>query len=309
MNKPFLLSATVTAIFLGLGFTLLHYNLVGYGLSFFVFLPFILGYLLGNSNTKKWSIAGFILSLSVFCVLLLTGGLEGIVCILMAIPIISFFIIVGYVVKAIANLILDLILGGGKPKDDNGDILDDNMLKSSIVPFCLFLAIGFVENYLTQDAKEIVEVKSEIILPFSALQVYETIKSVDTLDAEKPFLMKLDLPVPQKCILEEEKVGGIRTCYFEGGKIVERVTALEKGKLLKMDVIDYQLTGRKWLGFKEAIYIFEEMGTQQCKMTRITTYTSQLYPRVYWEPLERIGIEQEHEYVFRNLKKDLNNKY
>jgi len=45
--------------------------------------------------------------------------------------------------------------------------------------------------------------------------------------------MQLDLPVPQKCILEEEKVGGIRTCYFEGGKIVEKITELEKGKVLK----------------------------------------------------------------------------
>lgn len=141
------------------------------------------------------------------------------------------------------------------------------------------------------------------------MEVYETIKSVDTLEAEKPFLMKLDLPVPQKCILEDEKVGGLRTCYFEGGQIVERITELEKGKVLKMDVIDYQLTGRKWLGFKEAIYTFDQLANGHCKMRRITTYTSELYPRFYWQPLEIIGIEQEHEYVFSNLKKDLKHKY
>jgi hypothetical protein len=75
-----------------------------------------------------------------------------------------------------------------------------------------------------------------------------------------------------------------------------------------MDVIDYQLTGRKWLGFNEAIYLFDELENGQSKMTRITTYTSELYPRFYWEPLEKIGIEQEHEYVFRNLVKDLETK-
>ena len=101
------------------------------------------------------------------------------------------------------------------------------------------------------------------------------------------------------------KVGGIRTCYFEGGQIVERITELEKGKILKMDVIDYQLTGKKWLVFKEAIYTFEELKNGNCKMLRITSYTSELYPRFYWRPLEKIGIKQEHEYVFRNLKKDL----
>jgi len=76
-----------------------------------------------------------------------------------------------------------------------------------------------------------------------------------------------------------------------------------------MDVIDYQLTGRKWLGFKEAIYLFDKLANGYTKLSRITTYTSELYPRFYWRPLEEIGIEQEHQYVFDNLKKDLKKKF
>jgi hypothetical protein len=186
---------------------------------------------------------------------------------------------------------------------------EKNLIKSSILPLITFLSVAFVETELTKNNQFIVEVQSEIILPYTPMEVYETIKHVDTLDAEKPFLMKLDLPIPQKCILEEEKVGGLRTCYFEGGNIVEKITALEKGKLIEMDVIDYQLTGRKWLGFKEANYYFEALDNGQTKMTRITAYSSVLYPRFYWQPLEKMGIEQEHQYVFDNLKKDLSRKY
>ena len=47
-------------------------------------------------------------------------------------------------------------------------------------------------------------------------------------------------------------------------------TEHEKGKVLRMDVINYQLTGRKWLGFKEAVYYFKEIGEESCKLTRIT---------------------------------------
>lgn len=292
MKKEFGISILISLTFLSLGFLLLHYDLIGYGLSFFVFLPFALGYILGKSTIKAISLWGLVISLASFIILLLASNLEGMVCILMAMPLIISAVGLGalfkYTIKRIRNREKEEIL-----------------IKSSVVPLCLFLAFAFIETELTKNDELIIEVKSEILLPNTPLQVYDAIKSVDTLDAEKPFLMKLDLPIPQKCVLEEEKLGGIRTCYFEGGQIVERITALEKGKILKMDVIDYQLTGRKWLGFKEAIYLFDELENGHTKMTRITTYTSALYPRFYWRPLEKIGIEQEHKYVFRNLKKDL----
>ncbi|WP_034062177.1 polyketide cyclase [Lacinutrix jangbogonensis] len=296
MKKEFAITTIISLTFLSLGFLLLHYELIGYGLSFFVFLPFILGYVLGKSTLKAFSLFGLIFSLVVFFLLLLFGDLEGMVCILMAMPLIIVPILLGVLIKYFVKKY--------QKREKN-----KNLIKSTILPFCIFLIFGFAENKLMENDKAIVEIKTEIILPYSSMEVYETIKSVDTLDAEKPFLMKLDLPIPQKCILEEEKVGAIRTCYFEEGKIIERVTELEKGKLLRMDVIDYQLTGRKWFDFKEAIYTFEELKNGHCKMTRITTYSSELYPRLYWQPLEKIGIEQEHEYVFRNLIKDLKNKY
>jgi hypothetical protein len=296
MKKEFVTSIIISLTFLSLGFLLLHYELIGYGLSFFVFLPFALGYILGKSTIKAISLWGLIISLIIFFFLLLAGELEGMVCILMAMPLIIGAVALGALFKYIIKK---------QQKNDK----KENKIKSSILPFCLFLIFGFAETELTKNDNNIIEIKSEIIVPYSAMNVYETIKSVDTLDAKKPFLMKLDLPIPQKCILEEEKVGGIRTCYFEGGRIVEKITELEKGKILRMDVIDYQLTGRKWLGFKEAIYLFDELKNGQTKMTRITTYTSELYPRFYWKPLEKIGIEQEHEYVFSNLIKDLKEKY
>jgi len=296
MKKEFLISIIISLTFLSLGFLLIHYELIGYGISFFVFLPFILGYILGDSAIKAFSLWGLAVSLVMFFVLLIFGGLEGMVCILMVMPLVVLAIALGILVKKLMKRRIKAYE-------------EENQIKSSILPFCLFLALGFTEAEFTKGESNIIEIRSEIILPYNPIEVYETIKSVDTLDAEKPFLMKLDLPIPQKCILEEEKVGGLRTCYFEGGQIVEKITALEKGKVLRMDVIDYQLTGRKWLGFKEAIYLFDEMENDHTKMTRITTYTSELYPRFYWRPLEKIGIEQEHQYVFSNLIKDLKRKY
>jgi hypothetical protein len=189
-----------------------------------------------------------------------------------------------------------------------GYIKPTNKLNMSVLPLVVVLFISPLEKYFYTNKVEVIEVKTERIYPYSAEKVYDAIKSVDTLIAEKTFLMKLDLPIPQKCILEREAVGGLRTCYFSGGTITERITELERAKVLRMDVIDYKLTGRKWLGFKEAIYYFDKIGQDSCKLTRITTYTSVLKPRIYWERLEKMGISQEHDYVFDNLNNDLKRK-
>jgi amino acid transporter len=294
MKNEIVVSVAVTFLFLSLGFLMLHFDLVGYGFSFFAILPFLLGYLLGNKLVKKWSLVCMVLTVILFIVLLLAGGLEGMVCVLFALPplIVAFFV---------GNLIRYLFRGVRKEKEE----AEENLLKSSVVPFLLFAFLGIFEKWWRHDPQQYVEVRSEIELPYSPLQVYDAIKSVDTLIAEKPWLMKLDLPVPHKCVLEAEKVGGLRTCHFDGGLIVERITELEPGKVLDMDVIDYQLTGRKWLGFRKAKYLFAELPNGGCRMSRITGYTSVLYPRFYWEPLERLGIEQEHAYVFGNLRRDL----
>lgn len=291
MKKEFILSVIITLTFLTAGFLLLNYELIGYGLSFFVFLPFILGYVLGKHTIKKVSLIGLLFSLATFFILLLAGGLEGMVCILMALPLVIIAIALGYTVKHLVE----------KIKRNKSD----NIVKSSLFPFFLFLGFGFLESHLTKGDKEIISVSTEMTFPYTPEQVYDAIKSVDTLIADKPFLMKLDLPIPNKCILEKEEVGGLRTCYFSGGTITEKITQLEKAKVLRMDVIDYKLTGRKWLGFNEAIYYFDKVGQDSCRMTRITTYTTVLKPRFYWQPLEKLGISQEHVYVFDNLKNDL----
>lgn len=294
-DRSFKLSILLSLLFLGIGFAFLHFELIAYGWFFFIVLPIVLGISIGALPHKNWAIYGLLTGLLIFLVLLLAGELEGFICVLMALPILIPLLFLGYIISHLFKRYKLL------KANDN--------LKILVLPFFLFLFGGPLEKSLSDNNKQIIEVRSEILLPYSSMQVYDAIKSVDTLDAEKPFLMKIDLPIPQKCILEKEAVGALRTCYFEGGKIVERITALEKGKLLKMDVIDYELTGRKWLGFKEAIYLFEEVAPGKCKMTRITTYTSELNPRAYWQPLEKIGIEQEHEYVFNNLKKDLERKF
>ncbi|MBN8681740.1 MAG: polyketide cyclase [Chitinophagales bacterium] len=290
MNKQFYIAFLSTLLYLFAGLALLYGELIGYGVALFAILPFAAGYAQGAARLERQKILGALSALFLTLLILLIVGWEGIVCILMSLPLVLPSFAVGALIRSLLT----------RKRDGN-----DKPLQSTLLPLLTFLIAAWIETQVSAPGPEIIPVRSAVVLPGSTMAVYNAIKSVDAMDAEKPFLLRIDLPVPQKCVLEKESVGGLRTCYFEGGQIVEKITELEPGKTLRMDVIDYQLTGRTWLGFKEAIYQFEALDDKNTKMTRITTYTSSLHPRFYWEPLERLGIEQEHEFIFRHLKKAL----
>ncbi|OZI06646.1 polyketide cyclase [Siphonobacter sp. BAB-5385] len=300
-DRSFRISILVTLLFLGTGIAFLFLGLVNYGWVLFILLPIVLGISIGAMPNKKYLLWGAIGTTVIVLLALYIPGLSGLLCIVMTLPLIVPLIFFGYVLSHLVKRYDQM------KSTDRVSVL--------LLPLIPFLIAAPAEHFLNTDKEAIIEVRTEQVFPYTPEQVYDAIKSVDTLDAEKPFLMHFDLPIPVKCVLEKEAVGGLRTCYFKGGKlsnsdfgggtIVEKITELKRGKVLKMDVIDYNLIGRKWLGFKEAIYYFDAVEGKACKLTRITTYTSVLTPRWYWEPLEKLGIRQEHDYVFANLTKDL----
>jgi hypothetical protein len=304
-DRSFRFSIILTFLFFGTGIAFLFLGLADLSWILFILLPIVLGISIGALPNKKYTIWGAIIATVITLTAMYIPGLSGLICIVMALPIIVPLIFLGYIIVHLTK----------KYKE----IKSTERLSILVLPLLPFLIAAPTEHFLKTEKEVIMEVKTEQIFNYPPEQVYDAIKSVDTLDAEKTFLMYLDLPIPTKCVLEKEEIGGLRTCYFDpgnlsnadfgGGTITERITELERGRMLKMEVIDYTLIGRNWLGFKEAIYRFEKIGSSKCKMTRVTTYTSVLTPRFYWEPLERLGIQQEHQFVFKNLENDLAKKY
>jgi hypothetical protein len=303
-DRNFQLAIILSFVFFGTGVAFLFLGLASYSWILFMLLPIVLGIAIGAMPDKKYTLIGALVGVVLFLCGMYIPGLSGLLCIVMSLPVIFVFVCLGYIIAKLAKRYRQL------KETENIPVL--------LLPLLVFVFAAPIQHFLSGNKETITSVATERIYPFTPEQVYDAIKSVDTLDAAKPFLMRFDLPIPTKCVLEKEAVGGTRTCYFKAGMlsnhdfgagtITEKITALERGKLLKMDVTSYNLIGRKWLGFKEAIYYFEKV-PNGCKLTRVTTYTSVLTPRIYWEPLEKMGISQEHDYVFDNLAKDLRRKY
>jgi len=289
-KKQFLTTILLTTLLSSVGFALFHFGLIGYSYTFFILIPICIGYFLGLK--LDWGISfviALIIGLVGFFYLLITAQLEWTFCIIILLPLFLPLILLG------------IWIGSLLKKDLSNR--KTNALKASLYPLIVLLFSGTIEHFFSSNY-EYAKVESILYLHYDASTVYDFIKSVDTLEGEKSLLMNLGLSVPQKCILEKEEVGAKRICYFEGGSIEEKVIDIKRGEFIKMKVTDYNLPGFKWLKFDDAIYLFIQEG-DSTRLTRITTYQSQLKPRIYWEFWEKQAIEAEHEYVLNDLKRRL----
>lgn len=218
-DKSFKLSIVLTFIFLGTGIVFLIFGLSELSWVLFILLPIVLGISIGALPNKKYTLWGAIIATVITLIGMFIPGLSGLLCIIMALPIIVPLIFFGYIVVHLAKRYKEI------KSTENIPIL--------LLPLLPFLIAAPAEHYLKVDKQVIMSVTTEQIFKYTPDQVYDAIKSVDTLDAKKTFLMYIDLPVPTKCILEKEEIGGLRTCYFQhgnlsnadfgGGTITERI--------------------------------------------------------------------------------------
>ncbi len=290
-KRSFYLSWAIGLLFTLSGLVFLLLGQSFYGVALFCVLPVALGLTSGILPDRRWAFYGLILTLAIFFILVLAGGVEGMVCVLMAMPIVIPLIFLGYL---IAELIRKL--SRKKPEDKSFNI-------SLLYPFLVFLGMGFLE--LVMGNEQVQEATSTTLLVAdSPAEVYRKIIHVDTVNVETNWLHNLGLPIPRKCTLTEEKVGGKRICVFEEGEIIETITELRPNELLRMNVAPSSMLGMHWLRFDEDIYSIKAVanGTE---ITRTTTYFSELKPRFYWKLIENLTIGSEQTFVFQNLKKDL----
>lgn len=288
-TKEFWLTWTLTIIPALIGVVLLFTNLAVYGIAIFCILPTVIGFITGIYSKKFISYLGIVAGLITIFLLLIGAG-EGIVCIIMALPVIFGFI-------ALGSLIGYLIRKA------------DNRYNSPKIVFfpILILLFSTVGEKLFGDSEIRNSTSTSLILPYSKEDIYKKIISVDTVDVQQNFLQKIGLPTPRKCILTEEKVGGLRICKFEEGTIIETIKDFKHGEYLRMTITKSDIT-MSWLKFDEDVYTIRQDIEGKSTITRTTSYFSALKPRFYWKYIENLTISAEQEFVFRNLEKDLAKK-
>lgn len=263
-----------------------------FGVVMFVLVPFISGFAVAAivrhpKRVMACCLCG--LSLTVFMILL--AGLEGYLCCIMASPL----VVVGMTVGAIAGY---FIRGRFIDKiDQSGKI---TLVLLIVCPLFLAAADRVERPFRARQQYETFITSTTVSA--SPERTWDLIAEMQKLDGPRPYLLRVGLPVPQRCVLEAASVGGRRICYFNSGLIAQEVTDWRRPVFMGLKVTENTLPGRHWLSFIDASYELSAQDTQT-KVVRHTTIDTRLYPRWYWRPFERWGVTSEHDYVFSNLRR------
>ena len=126
-------------------------------------------------------------------------------------------------------------------------------------------------------------------------RVWRALASYDALPGRALALAALGLPEPRRCTLEREAVGAKRTCWFDVGRIEERVVVWDPPRRMELEITEVDLPATRWIGFERAVYTLADDGRGGTRVTRSTTIRSSLAPSLYFVPIEALGLELEHD--------------
>ena len=289
-----ILVGSLTALAFGLGgFNLVDDRSGSMGTVLFFFLPFVTGFATAIVTQGKEVIFASLWIGAIGCTAaLLISGKEGWVCVLMSLPVITFSLALGAIFGTLARQFL--ISAGAKHL-----VL---LLTVGVLPFFLIAAKKIEEPSRRTPRAE--TITNTLITDAPRELVWNQLKTFDRIEGTKGLLMRIGLPVPVSCTMSGEGVGATRTCYFEQGHIEERVTEWNPPTSMKLEITEFDVPGRPWLSFQDASY---ELTTENGRtvLNRKTTIVSRLSPAWYWRPLEKIGVETEHEYLFEEVKRKI----
>jgi hypothetical protein len=279
---------TAIGIVIGLGgFFFARAGSQGMGFTMFLLVPVAAGFSVALLTRKpNTSVAAALFAVVATLVILIAVGLEGILCALMALP----FLLAGVLIGLLLGKVTKLVTARYKAR---------NISVLFVLPVAL-LSVGKQIERPMLDHPRTEIVSSTVRVADTPEHTWAYIQSIDSIQSKKPWLMHVGLPIPQRCTLERTGEGARRTCYFDHGYIEETVTQWERPNYMELRIDRTHMPGRHWLGFETASYRLQRDGNSTL-VTRTTVVESHLAPSWYWRPLERWGVESEHEYILSDL--------
>ncbi len=294
----------IIAILIGyiIGFTSIYF-FGEYGWAVFVAVPFFLGFvptaiigLRENIPINRSLKIGFT-ALGAFCLTTLVLAVEGIICIIMASPLMAVSTMVGALV--------------------GNWLIKRNRQRSQKLYSIILLPILLLAMDLSTNSSSHLEVKTSIEIAAPVGNVWANVVSFGEI-AEQPtgWLFKTGIAYPTHATIDGRGVGAVRYCHFTTGSFVEPITIWDKPNRLAFRVEDQPTPMRELNPFWDVHpphldgYFQSKKGEFRLSATPhgttilegTTWYNIHIHPVQYWDVWSKFILHKIHYRVLEHIK-------
>jgi hypothetical protein len=275
-----------------------------YGGVLFLGLPVLVSFLAAflhcfRRKRKFWS-AYKIATLSILTLggMILLTALDGLICILMALPLALLLALAGTALGRIAGEAAD-----GKA--------------SSILPLVLIFLFpcltAFEDRHMAKAPLRPVKSQVEIDAPIG--EVWKTVIAFSRIEAEPDGIFRAGIAYPIEATIEGKGVGAIRYCKFCTGDFVEPITTWDENRLLAFDVRSSPPPMKEFSLYEhiDTPHLHGHMASEKGQfrleqrdgkvlLEGTTWYRHEMWPQWYWIPITDQIIHKIHHRVLDHIK-------
>ncbi|RXR18372.1 hypothetical protein EQG63_08885 [Flavobacterium amnicola] len=274
-----------------------------YGWSVFVFAPVLIGFLpsfiVGKADgisKKKSSKLGFV-TLAFSCLGLLLFAFEGIICIIMSLPIFMLLTWIGSYLGYFLSV-------------------KQKISSSNITIILLFFSFSFMGFDYVKKEPTLIPVTTTIVVNSSVEKVWKNVVTFNKIPEPKELIFKTGISYPTDATIKGKGVGAIRYCNFTTGSFVEPITTWDEPNLLQFNVVKQPIPMNEWNPFWDihpphldgyfrsykGQFKLIEMTDNKTKLEGTTFYKVAIQPEFYWEVWSDFIIHRIHERVLNHIK-------
>ncbi len=279
------------------------YLIQDYGAALFMGTPIVMGatsaYIYNRPYTRSVFSSIMVAELSIFLsgLILLLFAFEGIICLVMLLPIAG--------VMAILGALIGVMIATLQPQ----------RTMTLLIPLSLLPVLAGAENAI-RDLPEY-EVLTTIEIEAPPQRVWPNVVGFSDLDDPPSWYFQLGIAYPKRATIVGSGVGAVRHCEFSTGAFVEPITLWDQPKRLAFDVQSqpppmHELSPYRhvhpphldgYLRCKRGEFRLIDIGNGRTRLEGRTWYQYEIFPQSYWTLWTDMLIHRIHQRVLSHIKK------
>jgi hypothetical protein len=269
-------------------------------------LPFALGFasavLYGFHRPRSWPtcMGVALLGTVMLCLMLMAFALEGLICVMMAAPIMLVLALLGATV---------------------GYFVQRRGLPPEIATTSLVVALAAAPLLMGAERAAdlqapLFEVRSSVDVAAPAPVVWRSVVSFSDIPAPTEWLFKAGIAYPLRATIDGRGRGAVRHCVFTTGPFVEPIDVWDEPRLLRFDVVSLPPPMQEWTPYRQVRpphlqgFLTAERGEFRLtplagggtRLEGTTWYRHHMWPARYWQLWSDYIIHRIHLRVLRHIR-------